>query len=427
MINFLLQPKSQKHFVGIQCSVRKQPNHYITIPHWKFLLGSTPCTFKTLKKIPANTKYVVGISFYYHFLTQHMDPIFSFLNQNNRKNKQLSHFLMPDRVKEDSKNGLVHWLVDYSTECNQLDQSSSMINFSKLCDALYTTPNNITLITGAETKLPYGTAAKEVSNEHGYNIATGHSLFKFLELENQRYLSTYIEKKTDDIKSSKLLNYKSLCYNRLPRHHRTVIVAHIINNKYQDQCLYSLGTFENHGRWHWKNSFPKLESEIESLINGPEIYPHIRESGVNLRSNQAHKLGWDHGLNSYFQLVTETTPDNSRYPFITEKSLKPFAMMQPFIQYGPKDNVKNLKLYGFEIFDKWIDHSYDDEDDDIIRLQMVLKEFDRLQNIPNKQWSAMLIEMLESIMHNLDLVQQPPKYCSSSQLVPILTRFVEGN
>ena len=137
-------------------------------------------------------------------------------------------------------------------------------------------------------------------------------------------------------------------------------------------------------------------------------------------------MGWEHGLNSYFQLVTETTPTANNIPFITEKSMKPFAMLQPFVQYGPKDNIKVLRMYGYQLFDDWIDHSYDDEEDDIKRLRMVLTEFDRLQKIPAETWSKMLQEMLSQLLHNNKLVKRPPIYDFTSQLIPILVKVYKG-
>tara|TARA_R110001606_G_scaffold46094_1_gene118785 strand:- start:493 stop:825 length:333 start_codon:yes stop_codon:yes gene_type:complete len=105
--------------------------------------------------------------------------------------------------------------------------------------------------------------------------------------------------------------------------------------------------------------------------------------------------------------------------------MKPFAMLQPFVQYGPKDNIKVLRMYGYQLFDDWIDHSYDDEEDDIKRLRMVLTEFDRLQKIPAETWSKMLQEMLSQLLHNNELVKRAPIYNFTSQLIPILSKFIK--
>lgn len=102
-------------------------------------------------------------------------------------------------------------------------------------------------------------------------------------------------------------------------------------------------------------------------------------------------------------------------------------MLQPFIQYGPTDNIKVLRMHGYDTFDRWIDHSYDDEENNFKRLRMVLKEFDRLQSISDKDWATMLEEMLESLLHNHQLVKKSPIYDYTSQLIPILGKFMKDD
>ena len=388
--------------------------------------------FVSLKKLKLESKYIIFLTFYGHFKSNvDFSPLYDCQEwqfKPNQSDHRLSTFYMPDRVREDSQNGLVHWVIDYNTECDHLD-SRSDIDFHRMCQLLHAVPENITLITGGETISKLGNSALTSAKKLGYNCITGHDLYDFINIRkgqsNDQFHNEYSSQKIKDIINGVTLKYKSLCYNRLPRQHRTVIVAHILKNGYRNNCLYSLGTFPDQDRWHWIEDFPELANEIKKLQNGSEIYPHIREELVSLRVNQAHSIGWNHGLNSYFQLVTETTPNNNKIPFITEKSLKPFAMLQPFLQYGPKDNIKVLRMYGYQMFDEWIDHSYDDEDDDIKRLRMVLKEFDRLQEIPNEVWTKMLQEMLSQLLHNNKLVKRPPIYDFTSQLIPILAKFME--
>ena len=111
-------------------------------------------------------------------------------------------------------------------------------------------------------------------------------------------------------------------------------------------------------------------------------------------------------MHNYFHIVTETmSPDNDASPtyqptFITEKSYKPFLMLQPFIAFGSKDNLLCLQHKGFDVFDKWIDVSYDSEADEGKRLVLFLRELDRLHNMSHTDWKKLLIEMLPSILHN---------------------------
>lgn len=434
MFNILTYGKKDEIKIGIpSLEYSKKQNELQNI--WKEHLSKYSIfSFVSLKKIKPNTKYIVFISFYDRLRDINNDALLynlqKYKSTNGYQTNSYQEFYMPDRVKEDSKNNLVHWVIDYNTECDQMDGSSG-INFERFCQLLYTTPKNITLISGSETRSTFGDRTLEYAKFHGYNCITGHELHNFLNLRqgspNESIHDEYTTKKLKSIINKDNLLYKSLCYNRLPREHRTVIVAHIIKNKYHETCLYSLGTFPNSERWNWIEQFPELADEINILNAGPEIYPHIKEESVDLRQNQAYKIGWDHGLNSYFQVVTETASRTYNIPFITEKSLKPFAMLQPFIQYGPTDNIKVLRMHGYDTFDRWIDHSYDDEENNFKRLRMVLKEFDRLQSISDKDWATMLEEMLESLLHNHQLVKKSPIYDYTSQLIPILGKFMKDD
>ena len=50
--------------------------------------------------------------------------------------------------------------------------------------------------------------------------------------------------------------------------------------------------------------------------------------------------------------------------FISEKTWKPIMVGHPFIMVGNKNNLKFLKDLGYKTFDKWIDESYDDIEDE---------------------------------------------------------------
>jgi hypothetical protein len=78
---------------------------------------------------------------------------------------------------------------------------------------------------------------------------------------------------------------------------------------------------------------------------------------------------------------------------------------------------------GYKTFDKWINHSYDNEQDDTTRLKMVLTEFDRLQNISKQQWADMLYEMRQDLMYNLGQVSTTEPHNPMIELTPVMIDF----
>ena len=106
-------------------------------------------------------------------------------------------------------------------------------------------------------------------------------------------------------------------------------------------------------------------SRIPRNAHAYEQQINTKHESLDLGLNQADIINAQQSMHNYFHIVTETmSQDNGSSPiyqptFLTEKSYKPFMMLQPFIAYGSKDNLLSLQHKGFDVFDKWIDISYD--------------------------------------------------------------------
>ena len=84
---------------------------------------------------------------------------------------------------------------------------------------------------------------------------------------------------------------------------------------------------------------------------------------------------------SYINIVTETH-FNEKDIHITEKSFKPFYLHQLPIFLANQNHIKTLKKeYGLDVFDDLINHSYDNEENNLKRLYMVYDEIERLSKI----------------------------------------------
>jgi|MDTC01.1.fsa_nt_gb hypothetical protein len=89
--------------------------------------------------------------------------------------------------------------------------------------------------------------------------------------------------------------------------------------------------------------------------------------------------------NSYMNIVTESAYfSEEEVVHITEKSFRPFFYYQFPIFLASPYHVKQLKDWGFDLFDDLIDHSYDLEEDDMIRFQMLTKELLRINSDKQK-------------------------------------------
>lgn len=108
----------------------------------------------------------------------------------------------------------------------------------------------------------------------------------------------------------------------------------------------------------------------------------------NERKNQHNNL-FNLELKFFYKkiinLVTENTAgydgtDNFKYKTITftEKAWKPFKAHQIPLFIGLKGYVNTIRNLGFDLFDDFINHNYDNEPDHTKRLSMVINELERI-------------------------------------------------
>ena len=121
-----------------------------------------------------------------------------------------------------------------------------------------------------------------------------------------------------------------------------------------------------------------IDNIVQSSVNGIEY-----DGGAN-------KLKTHHQFvdmqKSFLYVCTETVFD---YPhaYISEKSFKGITVKRPFVILGAIGTLSLLKSYGFKTFSDIWDESYDNEKDDIIRLERIaslLRSLDEL-SVEGKQ------------------------------------------
>jgi hypothetical protein len=119
-------------------------------------------------------------------------------------------------------------------------------------------------------------------------------------------------------------------------------------------------------------------------------------------------------LNTYISLVTETiffqsdwrVNEFSTFPtgFISEKIWKPIGHCQPFILAGPAKSLKYIKSkYGFKTFHPYIDESYDNECNDIRRIELIENEIERFSKKTKSEKIEFLNNVKDICFHNQNL------------------------
>ena len=134
------------------------------------------------------------------------------------------------------------------------------------------------------------------------------------------------------------------------------------------------------------------DSTISSLSNEIKYFSTIEyrksaleeEFDFNENERNIHNVDWNALFDnnayaeSYFNITTETCFDSDIIQ-ITEKSFNPFYFMQLPIFVTTPNHVKKLKeLYDFDMFEDFIDHSYDAQYDHKKRMLMIIDEIRRI-------------------------------------------------
>jgi hypothetical protein len=92
-----------------------------------------------------------------------------------------------------------------------------------------------------------------------------------------------------------------------------------------------------------------------------------------------------------------------RRQHLTEKTFKAIALEMPFVLVAPAGSLEYLREYGFKTFGSIFDESYDQELDDIQRLERVtnlLKELDNLSITERQQIHTACLPIVEHNFHH---------------------------
>lgn len=130
----------------------------------------------------------------------------------------------------------------------------------------------------------------------------------------------------------------------------------------------------------------------------PNVKPMILDS-VEYNSASADIVHPNYNYGALWHVVTETIYYDEKL-HLTEKIFKPIVSRRPFILVGAPGNLSYLKKYGFQTFDRWIDESYDSVTDPDQRMNMIVKELDRLCRMPWDELMDMYNEMQEILDYN---------------------------
>jgi hypothetical protein len=191
-----------------------------------------------------------------------------------------------------------------------------------------------------------------------------------------------------------------MCFNKSPKLHRYGLLCYLKKYGLLDDINWSLVP-----TWDTKpkgDFYKKIFNEQEMNYFSEEIEYFYN---INIkRSDYEEDKGWFNPYedintsefpvwlhvpeymknyeSSYVNIVTESMfLDKLNNIHISEKSFKPFYYYQFPLILSTSGHIRKMKdRYGFDFYDDIIDHSYDDESNQTLRLKMFVDEIKRLNN-----------------------------------------------
>lgn len=210
------------------------------------------------------------------------------------------------------------------------------------------------------------------------------------------------------IKRNDLITNKFCSLNHLidgKRAYRMSMLARLAEKGILDQGQVSFhGDFNDCIR-ELENPDSLLDHEEKTLINRWLVEEKIQRMIVD--KEQAHGgLSACFGDQEYrmrqksFITIVNETVFYDRIYHLTEKIFQPIICLRPFMLVSSPGNLSYLKSYGFQTFDKWIDESYDQEQNDSVRMQMITDELVRICSKSIGELQEMLDSMNSVLQYN---------------------------
>lgn len=320
--------------------------------------------------------------------------------------------LMSDHALNEIINGEGNLLINYTVDGGL---GVNIENFSLIID--FTRKNNIpdekVYMIFSDFKL------KENFKKIGvnYNILDANFYLPFKAREFQSILngedktnSTVVTEQDfiDNIESDKK---DFLLLSRHFKLHRIMLLSK----------LHRMGLDNNLVSWEKSYYNGGMVEEMLKRDNNIEFAEMLKTTSKHLDVDDIINV-WGYGfedrnlyLSTYISLVTETIffqsdwkiNEHSTFPtgFLSEKIWKPIGHCQPFILAGPAKSLKYIKTkYGFRTFHPYIDESYDDECNDMKRMELIENEVEKFSKKTKLEKIEFLKNVKDICIHNQKLL-----------------------
>jgi len=146
----------------------------------------------------------------------------------------------------------------------------------------------------------------------------------------------------------------------------------------------------------YSNTYP----DIEQVFRDAKL-PRLFEGEETQIMTSCWLGNYAEAQDSLVYVPTETVYSGRRL-HITEKTFKAIALEMPFVLAAPAGSLEYMRSYGFRTFSDVFDESYDEETDDIQRMEKIAKLLKELDSLPWNERQQVHRACLPAVEHNYE-------------------------
>lgn len=202
-------------------------------------------------------------------------------------------------------------------------------------------------------------------------------------------------------------NKKFTCLNGVPRPHRLYTVSKLLEAGLLDDGYVSLTKMSDYNWDGWDEricqftSSQTLIDEVKQNVDIQKLKNILQPDDLTPKEQNNHSQIQTQFFNdAYWNIVTETFGHNVVDGFLTEKTFKPIANLQPFVIIGTYGSLCLLRELGFKTFGDYIDESYDDITDETHRLKAAVDVALDLARMSHSDHIALMTKVKPILEHN---------------------------
>ena len=186
------------------------------------------------------------------------------------------------------------------------------------------------------------------------------------------------------------------------RDHRVLFLYNVFKNNLENNWISAprICVYENVDisvvASKYNNIYPDIE-QIFLAADLPKLFPGEETQPMT----SCWLTNFDESADSLIYVPTETVYFGRRL-HITEKTFKAIALEMPFILVAPAHSLRYMRSYGFQTFRGIFDESYDEETDDIKRIEKVTQLLKDLNSLSIKERQQIHRACLPVVEHNFE-------------------------